>query len=114
MIVYMPELIWNNGPFEYKFVLSDVLCISVRHISEYSVWSATLGLKNEKSKLVTIELEPDEMFTLFESYVEGTLSKGVVVAFPTSLVNEYEYIRIMLASGCIGVVINVRLTMGSP
>ncbi len=94
-------------PFVYKMTLHDsVLRIVSKHMEECYVWSTIIDgmlmdpdtVKNDSSsqKQFVVNLDPDEIFDLFESYKSGVLDNSVKITFPTMYKNENEHICIVV------------------
>ncbi len=94
-------------PFVYKMTLHDsVLRIVSKHTEECYVWSTIIDgmlmdpdtIKNDSSsqKQFVVNLDPDEIFDLFESHKSGILDNSVKITFPTSYKNENEHICIII------------------
>ena len=94
-------------PFMYKMTLHDnVLQIIAKHIDECFVWSTIIDgmlqdpetIQNDSNiqKQFIVNLDPDEIFELFEAYKSQTLDQSIKITFPTIFKNENEHILITL------------------
>ena len=93
-------------PFEYKMTLyDDVLQIIAKHVDECLVWSTIVegilddpeSMKIEhREKQFIVNLEPEEIFDIFEFYTESTLDNNTKITFPTMFKNESEHICITI------------------
>ena len=93
-------------PFVYKMTLQDnVLRIDAKHIDECLMWSTTIDDILEdpdsmkmicKEKQFIVNLDPDEIFEIFDYYDKGSLDNNTKITFPSMFKNEEEHICITI------------------
>jgi len=94
-------------PFEYTLTLQDsVLQIVAKHLDECLIWSTILddvledpdSMKNTTSskKQFIVNLEPEEIFEIFDQYKKNILGNNIKITFPKMFKTEKEHLCIVI------------------
>lgn len=94
-------------PFEYKLTLQDnILHIKAKHTEDCLVWTTIIDDSLEEpssikrdiktQKQFIINLDPEEVFDLFENYVKKSLDNNVQITFPKMYKTENDHLCIVI------------------
>jgi len=94
-------------PFEYTLTLQDsVLQIVAKHLDECLIWSTILddvledpdSMKNttNSKKQFIVNLEPEEIFEIFDQYKKNILGNNIKITFPKMFKTEKEHLCIVI------------------
>lgn len=94
-------------PFEYILTLQDsVLHIVAKHLDECLIWSTiiddilddpeTMKVNGNTKKQFIANLEPEEIFEIFDQYKKGELGPNIKITFPQMFKTEKEHLCIVI------------------
>jgi len=94
-------------PFEYILTLQDsALQIVAKHVDECFIWSTilddilqepdTVKMDFNTKKQFIVNLEPEEIFDLFDQYEKKILEKNINITFPKMFKTENEHLCIII------------------
>jgi hypothetical protein len=95
------------APFDYKFTLQDnILHIEAKHTEDCLVWATIIedsledsnSMKKEvkPQKQFVINLDPEEIFDLFDYYVKKELDVNTQITFPKMYKTENDHLCIVI------------------
>lgn len=95
------------APFDYKFTLQDnILHIEAKHTEDCLVWTTIIEDSLEDSspmkkevkpqKQFIINLDPEEIFDLFDYYVKKELDSNTQITFPKMYKTENDHLCIVI------------------
>ena len=95
------------APFDYKFTLQDnILHIEAKHTEDCLVWTTIVedSLENpspmqkevKPQKQFVINLDPEELFDLFDYYVKKELDNNTQITFPKMYKTENDHLCIVI------------------